>query len=204
MNIFVNAQNSIKLDLSKKIYFDPYLISDRVNDADYIFITHSHYDHFSVEDIEKIIKSNTKLIVPESMHNLVASFSNEILEVLPNNKYNIDGIEFDTISSYNINKPYHKKEDNNVGYILNIDGNKYYVAGDTDNILELQNIKCDYAFVPIGGTYTMDYLEASELINKIKPKCVIPTHYKTVVGSDEDAIKFKEKISKDILVNILF
>ena len=63
---------------------------------------------------------------------------------------------------------------------------------------ENKNVKCDIALVPIGGTYTMDYTEAAELINTIKPKTVIPTHYKTIVGSDEDAKKFSELLDKNI------
>ena len=63
---------------------------------------------------------------------------------------------------------------------------------------ELKDIKCDIALIPIGGTYTMDYLEASKFINYIKPKVVIPTHYKTIVGTLEDAIKFKELLDNNI------
>ena len=202
-NVIVNAQSSIKLNLSKIIYFDPYMIEENYNDADYIFITHSHYDHFSLEDISKVICEKTKIIVPLSMKDLVFPFSNEIIFVEPNNSYNL-GVVFDTVVSYNINKSFHKKSDGFVGYVVNIDGYSYYVAGDTDNLEELRSIKCDYAFVPIGGTYTMNYKDASDLINVIKPKFAIPTHYKTIVGSDEDAVNFKDLIDKEISVHILF
>ena len=68
---------------------------------------------------------------------------------------------------------------------------------------ELNDITCDIALICIGGTYTCDYIEASNLINKIKPKFTIPIHYSTVVGSVEDAYKFKELVSSSTDVKIL-
>jgi L-ascorbate metabolism protein UlaG (beta-lactamase superfamily) len=75
--------------------------------------------------------------------------------------------------------------------------------GDTDSTPEALQVKCDVCFVPIGGTFTMDYLEASEYINKIKPKKVIPIHYGKIIGDLSLGEKFKEKIDKDIEVDIL-
>lgn len=61
--IQVNCQSSIKLTGNKVIYFDPIKVEEK-HDADYIFITHPHWDHFSKEDILKIKKENTKIIGP--------------------------------------------------------------------------------------------------------------------------------------------
>ena len=93
---------------------------------------------------------------------------NKILPILPNNNYKIDGITFSTVPAYNIDKQFHPKENNWVGYILNIKKTTYYIAGDTDITDEARKVKCDIAFLPVGGTYTMDYKEASDLANKIK------------------------------------
>lgn len=205
MNIEVNAQSSIKLNLDKVIYFDPYLIKNSSCDADYVFITHSHYDHYSFDDILKVMNSNTKFIVPNSVYlDLKDRFKNEIIVVEPGKNYLVDNMSVLCTYAYNINKPYHKKSDLFVGYVVDVDGVKYFVAGDTDNVDELSDIVCDYAFVPIGGTYTMDYVEASDLINKIKPKYTIPIHYKTIVGSDEDVKKFSDRVEKVINVCIKF
>ena len=81
--------------------------------------------------------------------------------------------------------------------------NKYYIPGDTDLTEENKNIKCDILFVPIGGTYTMDYKEAASLTNIIKPKIVIPIHYGSIVGSMVDADKFKELVDNDIECRIM-
>lgn len=206
-NITLIAQSALRIvnSLGEVIYFDPFQLDDRYyNDADYIFITHSHYDHLSIEDILKIKKDNTVIIGPSDIEEIVKDIGfNNILLVEPNNKYKINNISFETVYAYNINKSFHKKEYNWVGYIVVVDNNRVYVAGDTDHVEELDNIKCDIACVPVGGTYTMTSREASELIKIIKPKLAIPIHYKTVVGSVEDAYSFKKDLDEIIDVKIL-
>lgn len=86
---------------------------------------------------------------------------------------------------------------------MDIDNAKYYIAGDTDNINEIQNINCDVAFIPVGGTYTMNYEEAAELANTINSKLIIPTHYGEIVGDKEDGKKFAKLIkNKEVKVYI--
>lgn len=210
MNIKLIAQNAIKITTEdgKNIYFDPFKLNqNNLNDADVIFITHSHYDHFSPEDIMKIKKDDTKIIVTKDLFEktLQCGFAQDnILKVLPNNEYDFAGIKFETIPAYNTNKEFHKREYDWVSYILKIDEDIIYIAGDTDVTEEALNVKCDIALVPVGGTYTMTAEEAAKLVEHISPrKYAIPTHYQTVVGSVEDAIKFKELLDGKIEVNIL-
>lgn len=197
MNIEVLHHASIKLTNDKVIYFDPYDIKDELHDADYIFITHDHYDHYDEKSIEKIRKDTTKIIVPlclkDKEHNLLVDGYR---------MYGIDDIKFNTIPSYNINKDYHPREKYYVGYNILLDDKYYYIMGDTDATDEALQVKCDVCFVPIGGTFTMDYIEASKLINKIKPKKVIPIHYGEIVGDKDLGEKFKEKVSKEIEVEL--
>ena len=204
-NIKLISQSSIRIDNNGIIiYFDPFKIDNYSFDADYIFITHSHYDHFSKEDILKIKKDSTKIVVTNDLYDEVLKMGfSDILVVEPNNDYSIDNINFKTVPAYNIKKDFHKKEYNWVGYIININNKILYIAGDTDNIPEIRNIKCDIAFVPVGGTYTMDYKEASKLIDEMKPKLAVPIHYKTVIGSVEDAYNFKKELEGKIEVTIL-
>ena len=195
------CHSSIKISKGKIIYIDPYKIKDEIHDADIIFCTHSHYDHFSEEDILKIKKEDTKLVVTEDciMKSMSIGFDKEnIIIVEPNCKYNIDGIEFETINAYNIEKQYHPKENLWVGYILNINNVKYYIAGDTDITEENKKIECDVAFLPIGGIYTMNFKEAASLANTINPKIVVPTHYGELVGKLEDAQNFKKILKENI------
>ena len=125
-----------------------------------------------------------------------------ILET-PNQKYTVKGIEFQTIPAYNVNKQFHPKANEWVGYVLKIEGVTYYIAGDTDITEENKKVKCDVAFVPVGGTFTMDYRESAELINEIKPKIAVPTHYGSIVGEKSDGVSFSKLVSPEIEVEVL-
>lgn len=199
--IEINCHSSIKITKGIIIYIDPFRINEEKHDADLILITHDHYDHYSPEDINKIIKEDTIIIAPKTVKEL--NNKENIIFVEPNKTYNIKGYKIVTIPAYNINKHFHPKENNWVGYIIEMEDLKYYIAGDTDITPENRQIKCDVALIPIGGTYTMDYKEASELINIIKPKIAIPTHYGSIVGDITDGEKFKKLIDNTIDVQIL-
>ena len=192
-DIEVLYHSSIRINKGKLIYIDPYHIEKNYNDADMIFITHDHYDHYSEEDIDKVRKNNTIFIVPENLLNkLIKKGINDenIITLDPGDAENIDGIKVEAIHSYNIDKPFHPKKNNWLGYVIEIDGVRYYIAGDTDITEENKNIKCDVAFVPVGGKYTMNFSEATQLINIIKPKIAVPIHYGSVVGTNQDATDF--------------
>lgn len=192
-NIEVLCHSIIRIDKEKIIYVDPFKIDNNYNDADMIFITHDHYDHYSEDDIDKVKKEGTIIIAPEELLTklLVKGYNkNDIVTVEPNKQYTLEGIKFETIPAYNTNKQFHPKENGWVGYIIELAGNRYYIAGDTDITEENKKVKCDVAFVPVGGTYTMDFKEAAQLINIIKPKFAIPVHYGSVVGSKQDATDF--------------
>ena len=196
MNFNVNCNNSVQLLGNKKIYIDPYELKEEVYDADYIFCTHSHYDHFSIKDIEKILKDNTKIItVLSAKEDAVKLVGKEnVLIVEPNENYEIDDIKFSTTYAFNVDKHFHPKENKWVGFIIELDNKKYYIAGDTDNIPEIRNIKADVAFLPVGGTYTMDYKEAADLANVLDVNTVVPTHYGSVAGRKEDGENFKKLV----------
>ncbi len=199
--ISINTQSSIRLDLDAIFYFDPFQIKEEKHDADYIFITHDHYDHFDIPSILNIKKEGTKLIYPKSisLQGLEDAFTKEnLVPVEPMKTYNIGSYTFDTISSYNLNKPFHPKEKNYVGYLLKYQEETILVTGDTDLTEEVKNISCTVAFVPIGGFYTMDYKEASALVNTLHPKLVIPTHYGSIVGTYQDGEKFKKVLDPSI------
>ena len=205
-NISIIHHSSIKFSDNIKIYFDPYEINENNNDADIIFITHSHYDHYSENDIKKIYNANTKFIIPKDLEKELLNLGikkENIITVAPNNNYNVLDISFKTIPAYNINKPFHPQENNWVGYLINYNNFIYYIAGDTDITEDNKLIKCDVAFLPIGGKYTMNYKEAAELTNIIKPKIVVPIHYGLIIGTTEDAIEFAKLINKDITCKIL-
>ena len=206
MKIEVLCHSSIRIEAQGKIiYSDPFRIKENRNDADIIVITHSHYDHFSEEDILKLKNENTEILVTSDLveRTLQLGFEKDnITVVTPNSSYKVLDIQVDTIPAYNINKQFHRKENNWVGYILIVENKKIYIAGDTDINEENNKISCNIALVPIGGTYTMTYNEAAELINNIRPELAIPMHYGEIVGEKEDAKKFEGLISNSIKVEI--
>lgn len=200
-NISINCHSSIKFSKDKILYFDPFRIKEEIHDADIIFCTHTHYDHLSEEDIIKIKKDITKIVVPvDGKEKLITLGFEEknIITVNPYKEYEIDNIKFKTVRAYNENKKFHPKENNWVGYIVYLKNVKYYIAGDTDITKDNRGVRCDVAFLPIGGTYTMTATEAASLANEIKPKIAVPIHYGEIVGEKEDVIEFKNILNSNI------
>ena len=201
-NVEVLCHSSIKMkNKNNIIYIDPFKIDNDYNDADFIFITHDHYDHYSEEDINKVVNNDTIIVVPDGLITKLMRIGinkDKIIVVEPNKKYSVKEINFETVPAYNINKKFHPKENGWVGYLINLNNNVYYIAGDTDFTEENRKVKCDVALVPVGGTYTMDYKEAASLINEIKPQIAVPIHYGSIVGTKQDAINFTQLLNKSI------
>ncbi len=179
-NIFVNTRSSIKITGTKTIYFDPLDIEGTPHDADMIFVTHEHYDHFSPDDIKKVLKKDTQIIVPMAMLDVVRENNFPVQTfhgISPLETKNYDGVKCQGIPAYNINKSFHPKSNNWLGYLVEMDGKTYYAMGDTDTTEEAIAVEADVVFIPIGGKYTMDATEAAEFINEKQPGLVIPIHY---------------------------
>ncbi|MEM4152843.1 MAG: MBL fold metallo-hydrolase [Candidatus Pacearchaeota archaeon] len=180
------------------IYIDPYQIQDK-GKADIILITHSHYDHCSQQDIEKIAKDGTTIIATpdcqSKLNRIKQKVNIELIE--PDKELVIKSIKIKAIEAYNPNKKFHPKSEGWVGYIIQCADTAIYHAGDTDLIKEMSKLtgygkKGNYfiALLPVGGTYTMTAEEASEAAAIIKPTLAIPMHYGTIIGSRNDAEKF--------------
>lgn len=183
---------------SKTIYIDPYNIKTNSEKADLILITHSHYDHCSVADMNKIIKEGTKIILPADCQSKITRFEIPIkMQIIePNQEVSYGNIKIATLPAYNIDKPFHSKDECWVGYLIKINGLLIYHAGDTDSIPEMQKLtgynEKLIALLPIGGRFTMSPEETIEAAKIIKPSIVIPMHYGSVVGTNEDAKEFQE------------
>lgn len=190
----------------KTIYIDPFKIKEQTEDADYIFITHPHYDHCSPEDLQKIAKEGTRIIMPVDCQSKITRLSTNVnMTVISlGRKFKDNGIEAEAVPAYNTNKEFHKKEQQWIGYIITIAGKRIYHAGDTDVIPEMSNLKgIDIALLPVSGTYVMTAEEAASAAEKIKPKLAIPMHWGKIIGSRDDAEKFKERAERYCKVEIL-
>ncbi|UCD07457.1 MAG: MBL fold metallo-hydrolase [Candidatus Aenigmatarchaeota archaeon] len=172
---------------NKIIYVDPFKISGGEK-ADIILITHDHYDHCDPGSINSVKKQDTLIIAPESCSSKIP----DMRAVKPGDVVSVKDVEIKAVHAYNIGKPYHPKG-NGVGFVVKIVGKTIYHAGDTDKIPEMDNLKnIDVALLPAGGTYTMNAEEAAEAANTIEPAVAIPMHWGKIVGSEQDAAKFKD------------
>ena len=145
--------------------------------------------------INKIKNENTIIIAPQTMKDTIDKIEfKDYIYLNPNENIDIDNINIKTIPAYNIEKSFHPRKNNWLGYIVTFNNISYYIAGDTDKTKESESVKCDIALIPIGGYYTMDVEEATELIKIIKPKIVIPTHYGSIVGNIDAGKKLRNNL----------
>ena len=201
-NLSVNCHSSICIN--GNIYVDPFKINTKLNNAKIVFITHSHYDHLDMGSIKNVINNQTIIVCTADSAKILEeeNINNQIVVVEPNKSYEVQSIKFSTFPAYNVGH-HHFLSLGFVGYTIVSNGVSYTICGDTDATEELKKIKTDVLFVPIGGTYTMNALEAANLTNIIKPKMVVPVHYNCIVGSKEDEKIFVQNVDKQIKVKIL-
>mgnify|MGYP000865775132 CR=1 FL=1 len=186
---------------SRKIYIDPYNIKEGMEKADIILITHSHYDHCSVADIQKIVQEGTRIVLTADCQSKITRFDVPVkMDIVePGSELDIGDVKISILPAYNVDKHFHPADENWVGYLLKINNLIIYHAGDTDLIPEMQKLtgykqsgKEFVALLPIGGRFTMNVEEAAEAAKLIKPTIAIPMHYGSIVGGNDDAKEFKE------------
>ncbi len=196
---------------SRVIYIDPYKISDGLEKADLILLTHSHYDHCSIEDIEKIVQEGTVIVLPADCQSKVARFRVpvKIVVIEPGQEFVAGGLRITAMPAYNIDKPFHPKEEGWVSYFIKMDDLMIYHAGDSDVIPEMQKLtghkqegRKFVALLPVGGRFTMSAEEAVEAAKIIKPDVAIPMHYGSIVGDESDAQEFCE-LCRDEDINVI-
>ncbi len=197
---------SFRLDGSKIIYFDPWKLSQDSPKADIILISHEHFDHYSPNDLRLISTKDTVIVTDKTVSKQLQREKltyREIKALSSGDNIDISGIQVKAVASYNINKQFHTRDSQKLGFIVTMDGVSIYHAGDTDNIPEMKDYQCDIALLPVSGTYVMTAEEASAAALIIKPKIAIPMHYGDIVGSAKDAQAFKDLLREKIEVKIL-
>ncbi len=198
---------------SKIIYIDPYNIKEGLDKADIILLTHSHYDHCSVADMQKIVQDGTKIICPADCQSKITRFDVPIkIEIVqPNQELDLGEVKISVLPAYNIDKSFHDKSEEWAGYLVKLNNVIIYHSGDTDLIPEMQKLtgykqpgKEFVALLPVGGRFTMSAEEAAEAAKLIKPTIAIPMHWGSIIGSEDDAKEFKELCKENnIRVEIL-
>ena len=195
-NVHWLGHASIKITGEKTIYVDPYQIKGGET-ADIILITHDHYDHLSPEDLKKIQGEKTVVVTTASSAGKVRG---NVKTVSPGDTLHVEGVEIHAVPAYNIGKQYHPKDRAYVGFLFKVGGKTYYHAGDTDLIPEMRGLKPDVAFLPVGGTFTMNAQEAAKAVKEIQPKVVVPMHWGSIVGSVKDAEAFQGLCECDVQI----
>lgn len=207
-NVDVLTHSCIRIEGTKPtvvIYFDPFHVKEERNDADIIFITHAHEDHYSLGDIAKLAKPETEFVFPKSMKKIVDGStlpSGHITYLTPESRATVRGVQVETVRAYNVGKDYHARENDWLGYIITVDDERYFVTGDTDRNADNEWVMCDVVLLPIGGTYTFDASEAADFVKLIQPQCAIPTHYADIVGTRQDSEEFVRCLGDEVEVEI--
>lgn len=185
------------------VYVDPFRIkADRPQPkADIIVITHDHHDHCSVEDVAKIVRSDTIIV---STPSCAAKLTGTVKTARRGDVTEARGVRIEAVPAYNIGKRYHPKDADGVGYILTIQGKRLYFAGDTDHIPEMKDLKnIAIAFLPVSGTYVMTETEAADSALDIKPDIAVPIHWGVIIGTRMNAELFAERLKGKVEVIIM-
>jgi L-ascorbate metabolism protein UlaG (beta-lactamase superfamily) len=195
------AHDTFRVAGSKVIYTDPFKVS-KEDQADIVLLSHEHFDHLSLDDLRKVCTPETTIVASPSCKGglqKVKAKGKHFIE--PGMKQNVEQVVIEAVPAYNVNKfrepgkPFHPKGVKGVGFVFEMDGTRVYYAGDTDFIPEMKSIHCDIALLPVSGTYVMTVEEAAKAAQTINPKIAVPMHYAAIVGTEDDAKKFKSMVT---------
>jgi L-ascorbate metabolism protein UlaG (beta-lactamase superfamily) len=194
------AHDTFRIAGSKVIYIDPFKVTKN-DEADIVLLSHEHFDHLSLEDLNKVIFPGTVIVASPLCKDGLKNVKVKDLHYLdPGGKLAVGKIEIEGLPAYNLDKgpepgkKFHPPGEKRLGFLIKMDGTTVYHAGDADFIPEMRSIKCDIALLPVSGTYVMTAEEAAQAADAIDTKIVIPMHYGAIVGSEADAQKFKSLV----------
>jgi L-ascorbate metabolism protein UlaG (beta-lactamase superfamily) len=202
------GHDSFVLQGSKTVVLDPFKAKGEYK-ADILLVSHEHFDHLSPDDIARFSNASTTIVAPKMCEAPLGPFKQEKRIVAPGTKLEVKGVRVEAIPAYNLNKfrepgkVFHPKADGKVGYVVTLDGVRFYHAGDSDATPEMKSLDVDVAFLPVSGTYVMTAEEAAEAAKAMKVKVAVPMHFGSLVGDRTDAERFKRLLGSDRTVEIL-
>ncbi len=179
------------------VYIDPWKLTAAPHDADVVFVSHSHHDHCSPSDVQRVCKDGTTVLAPDD----AAAMLPGARAVQPGLSIRVGELLVDTTRAYNVGKAFHPKSKNWCGAVFTLAGVRIYYAGDTDRNDEMASLHdIDVALLPVGGTYTLDADEAAGVCKTLAPRRAIPYHWGDIVGEAKDAQRFAQKAGPAVSV----
>jgi L-ascorbate metabolism protein UlaG (beta-lactamase superfamily) len=179
-----------------EVHVDPLNVSDD-SKADYVLLTHPHYDNFSEDDIARVRDTETVIVAPATMKKQLAEVDHFMR---PGDMLQLDGLDVLAVPAYNVDKKFHTPRDGWLGYVFSVGETTFYHAGDTDFLPSMFGIRCDVAFLPCGGHYTMDVSEAARAGEACGAEVVVPIHWGEPHGTLEEVRRLSELFSGEVQI----
>ena len=187
----------------KTIFVDPYGGAEKLSaygNADLVLITDIHGDHLNSKTLAALDLTKTDLIAPQAVIDKLGEIKFQNTFALANGKkVKVQGVKAKAVPMYNLpetDDSRHPKGRGN-GYVLNLGGQKIYISGDTEDIVEMRKLKgIDIAFVCMNLPYTMDVDSAASAVLEFKPTIVYPFHYRGGGGKFSDVEQFKKLVNE--------
>lgn len=179
-----------------EIHVDPLRVNED-SKADLVLLTHPHYDNFSEDDIARVRNPETVIVAPASMKKLLGDADHFMR---PGDMVQLDGFDVLAVPAHNIEKKFHTPEHGWLGYVFTIGDTTYYHAGDTDFLPSMFGIRCDVAFLPCGGHYTMDAAAAARAGEACGAEIIVPIHWGEQHGTMDDIEHLKQLFSREVAV----
>jgi L-ascorbate metabolism protein UlaG (beta-lactamase superfamily) len=179
-----------------EIHVDPWGVAQS-SAAEFILLTHPHYDNFSEEDVARVRDARTLVIAPASMKWQLGDADHFLR---PGDLLHLDGLDVLAVPAYNLEKRYHPPDAGWLGYVFTTGDVTYYHAGDTDYLNSMADIRCDVAFLPCEGNYTMGSEDAARAGVACGASVVVPIHWGDADGSRSQAERVQELFPGEVVL----
>lgn len=198
------GHDSFRLDGSVTVYIDPWELVEGLPPGDIILVTHDHFDHLSLPDIDRLAGPGTVVVGPAAVTAQVRG--HDTVTLAPGGSAQVKGVTITAVPAYNTSKfrkpgeVFHPRDADHLGYVVELDGRSVYHAGDTDHIPEMDDITCDVALLPVSGTFVMTADEAARACRSVSAATVVPMHYDKIVGGRDDAERLSALCGATVVV----